>query len=98
MTHNFSEDELVYGDSWGLVHRGVLEDKEIERMKALRDKVYGKSGIAVTTMKPIGRVEIEGKVYEARLENGYLDVRTPIIVVGIDFGYLLVEELKMEAK
>ncbi|EUJ19088.1 NfeD family protein [Listeria aquatica] len=98
MTDQFSEDEIVYGDSWGLVHRGVLEDREIERMKALRDKVFGKSGVAVTTMKPIGRVEIEGEVYEARLENGYLDVRTPITVIGIDFGYLLVKELKMEAK
>ncbi|WP_239256996.1 NfeD family protein [Listeria ilorinensis] len=96
MARDFNEDDLVYGDSWGLVHRGVLEDREIERMKALRDKVYGKVGVAITTLKPIGRVEIDGEVYEARLNNGYLDVRTQVKAVGVDVGYVLVNEYRKE--
>lgn len=93
MTKEFSEDDVVYGETWGLVHRGVLEDKDIERMKALRDKVVGKEGVAITTLKPIGKVEVEGEEYEARLKSGYLDNGTAIKVIAIDFGYLLVTEL-----
>lgn len=92
LKHNFTEDDFVYGESWGLVHRGFLEDKEVERMKALRDKVVGKKGVAQTTLKPIGSVRIDGEVYEARLKTGYLEVGKPIIAVGIDFGYVLVNE------
>lgn len=90
MAKDFSEDEVVYGETWGLVHRGVLEDTDIERMKALRDKVVGKEGIAITTLKPIGRVEIEGEEYEARLKSGYLDRGSTIKAIAIDFGYVLV--------
>lgn len=71
---------------------GVLEDKEIERMKTLRDKVVGKKGVAATTLKPIGSVKIDGEVYEARLKTGYLEVGKPIVAVAIDFGYVLVNE------
>ncbi len=92
LKHNFTEDDFVYGDSWGLVHRGALEDKEIERMKVLRDKVVGKKGVAATTLKPIGSVKIDGEVYEARLKTGYLEVGKPIVAVAIDFGYVLVNE------
>lgn len=98
LKHNFTEDDFVYGESWGLVHRGVLEDKEVERMKALRDKVVGKKGVAQTTLKPIGSVRIDGEVYEARLKTGYLEVGKPIIAVGIDFGYVLVNEDIQEEK
>ncbi|EFI83139.1 Uncharacterised protein [Listeria grayi] len=93
MAKDFSEDEVVYGETWGLVHRGVLEDTDIERMKALRDKVVGKEGIAITTLKPIGRVEIEGEEYEARLKSGYLDRGSAIKAIAIDFGYVLVTKL-----
>ncbi|MGD1633633.1 NfeD family protein, partial [Listeria monocytogenes] len=41
---------------------------------------------------PIGSVRIDGEVYEARLKTGYLEVGKPIIAVGIDFGYVLVNE------
>ncbi|KGL39110.1 hypothetical protein HCJ66_06265 [Listeria sp. FSL L7-1582] len=97
MSREYTEDDLVYGESWGLVHRGFLADSEIERMKALRDKVMGKHGKAGTTLKPIGRVIIDGEWYDARLKDGYLDIGTPIVVVGIDIGYVLVnEDLKRE--
>lgn len=42
--------------------------------------------------KLIGSVRIDGEVYEVCLKIGYLEVGKLIIVVGIDFGYVLVNE------
>ncbi|WP_163652237.1 NfeD family protein [Listeria sp. PSOL-1] len=96
MKHDFSDDDFVYGDSFGFIHRGVLEDREFERMKLLQDKVQGKVGKAITTLKPIGRVEIENEIYEARLRYGYLDVGASVIATGIDTGYIIVSENRTE--
>lgn len=35
LKYNFIEDDFVYGELWGFVYWGVLEDKEVERMKVL---------------------------------------------------------------
>lgn len=48
-------------------------------------------GVAITKLSPSGKIEIEGKVYDAVTIDNYLDLGTKVKVTGKD-GYLLVVE------
>jgi membrane-bound ClpP family serine protease len=73
-----------------------LRAKTWQRL-ALKDKVNGKSterpettlsvgarGVAVSRLSPMGKVEIDGKVYEAKSTDVYIDQRSAVEVVGFE--------------
>ena len=64
---------------------------------ALKDKVVGQSmdspeeelkvgqkGVALSRLSPMGKVEIEGKIYEAKSVDAYVDQRSEVEVVGFE--------------
>lgn len=52
--------------------------------------LVGRRGVAVSGLFPSGQVEVEGRRYEARLEVGFADPGTPVVVRGQrDFGLLV---------
>ncbi|HEX2100116.1 MAG TPA: NfeD family protein, partial [Candidatus Synoicihabitans sp.] len=56
--------------------------------------LVGQRGIAATGLFPSGQVEIEGRRYEARLEVGFAEAGTAVVVrAERDFG-LIVETLE----
>ena len=56
------------------------------------NKLKGKEGHAISMLRPMGKVEIDGKSYHARCEQGYLDSGTPIRVDSINGATLLVSK------
>ena len=73
-----------------------LRAKTWQRL-ALKDKVNGESterpeatlsvgarGVAVSRLSPMGKVEIDGKVYEAKSTDVYIDQRSAVEVVGFE--------------
>jgi membrane-bound serine protease (ClpP class) len=60
-------------------------DPEILQLK-------GKGGIAITTLRPSGKVSIEGKNYDALAESGMIDKGTKIIVTRVETAQLYVDE------
>lgn len=73
-----------------------LRAKTWQRL-ALKDKVDGESterpettlsvgarGVAVSRLSPMGKVEIDGKVYEAKSTDVYIDQRSAVEVVGFE--------------
>ncbi len=49
--------------------------------------LVGRRGVAVTALFPSGEVEVEGRRYQAKLELGFVEANTPVIVTGhTDFG------------
>ncbi|MBV5315121.1 MAG: nodulation protein NfeD [Prolixibacteraceae bacterium] len=60
-------------------------DPEILQLK-------GKRGIAITTLRPSGKVSIEGKNYDALAESGMIDKGTKIIVTRVETAQLYVDE------
>ncbi|MBA4408995.1 MAG: NfeD family protein [Bacteroidota bacterium] len=52
----------------------------------------GKKGIAVTTLRPSGKISIEGKNYDALAESGMIDKGTRIVVTRVETAQLYVEE------
>ena len=73
-----------------------LRAKPWQRL-ALQDKVDGESterpdttlsvgarGVAVSRLSPMGKVEIDGKIYEAKSTDVYIDQRSAVEVVGFE--------------
>ncbi|MGB0457676.1 MAG: NfeD family protein [Chitinophagales bacterium] len=56
------------------------------------NKLKGKEGHAISMLRPMGKVKIDGKSYHARCEQGYLDSGTPIRVDSINGATLLVSK------
>jgi Membrane-bound serine protease (ClpP class) len=50
----------------------------------------GDTGIATTRLALIGQAEINGKIVEVRSVDGFLDEKTPIVVVRVTDGAVLV--------
>jgi membrane-bound serine protease (ClpP class) len=54
-------------------------------------ELTGKRGIAVTTLRPSGKINIEGKNYDALAESGMIDKGTRIVVTRVETAQLYVE-------
>lgn len=57
----------------------------------------GDRGVAVTRLAPSGKVEIGGKIYEARSLDSYVDQRRGVEVVGFDNFSIVVRPIADEA-
>lgn len=51
---------------------------------AVRDGLVGKSGIALTMLRPAGRAEVDGKRYDVVAEGGFVSEHEPIRIVSTD--------------
>ena len=60
----------------------------------MQEELTGKKGKAFTKLRPAGKVEIEGEVYDAVAEMGFIDKDTPIVVTRQMHGqiYVMPEE------
>jgi membrane-bound serine protease (ClpP class) len=59
-------------------------------------ELVGKTGMAITILKPSGKVSIEGKTYDAMSEIGYLDSGTQVLVKRYEAGQVYVTALKKD--
>jgi membrane-bound serine protease (ClpP class) len=55
--------------------------------------LLGKSGIALNMLRPSGKVEIEGSIYNAQANSGFIDAGKKIVVVKTEMSGLFVKEL-----
>lgn len=61
---------------------------------SLSSELVGKTGIAVSDLKPSGHVSIEGSPFQAVSERGYINKDTEIVVLSIGPAYLIVKPIK----
>ena len=54
----------------------------------------GKKGTAITTLRPSGKISIEGKIYDALAVSGMIDKGTNIVVTKVETAQLYVDEEK----
>jgi membrane-bound ClpP family serine protease len=54
----------------------------------------GAVGVAVSRLSPMGKVNINGKIYEAKSEDVFIDHREQIEVVGFENFNVIVRKLK----
>lgn len=53
-------------------------------------ELTGRNGIATTVLRPSGKVQIDGKYYDAISEEGFIDKGTPVKVIRYETGQLYV--------
>jgi membrane-bound serine protease (ClpP class) len=53
-------------------------------------KLVGKTGVAETVLRPGGKVEIEGEIYDARAEVGFIDKGETVRVIQYGTSQLVV--------
>ncbi|MEP5363357.1 MAG: NfeD family protein [Reichenbachiella sp.] len=58
-----------------------------------KDSLMGKSGVAYTILRPSGKVEIEGEIYDAYTRGSYIEQGAKIEVIGEEGTSLKVKEL-----
>jgi membrane-bound serine protease (ClpP class) len=54
----------------------------------------GKTGIAITTLRPSGKIELEGEVYNASALYGYIEKGETIMVSKYDGMNILVKKVQ----
>ncbi len=54
--------------------------------------MVGKTGTAHTILRPAGKVAIEGDIFDATAETGYIERETPVKVTGYQTGQLIVRK------
>ena len=52
----------------------------------------GARGISVSRLSPMGKVEIDGKSYEAKSADVFIDQKQPVEVVGFDNFAVIVKK------
>lgn len=52
----------------------------------------GKTGIAISPLRPCGKVEIEGNIYDAKAQTGFIEKSSPIKVICFNNSQLVVVE------
>ena len=51
----------------------------------------GDRGVTLSRLAPAGKIEIQGRIYEARSPDSYVDPRTPVEVVGFENFTIIVK-------
>ncbi|MDZ7816107.1 MAG: NfeD family protein [Planctomycetota bacterium] len=74
-----------------LVHSGSASDSSYQSVSEKTQELVGKTGMALTELRPTGRVEIDDDIYDAQSEGGFLDKGSKVKVVRVSFS-LIVEE------
>ena len=54
----------------------------------------GARGVSISRLSPMGRVEIDGKSYEAKSVDAYIEQKQMVEVVGFDNFAVLVKRIK----
>ena len=72
------------------------EEKKEEgfRSSVSLDKYIGKSGKALTVLRPAGKVNIEGEILDVVSRGDFIDKDTPVKVVAAQGAELIVEQIK----
>ena len=57
------------------------------------ENLIGETGICVTVLRPSGRVEINGKVYQAVSTGGFIEVGESVLVSDTDENQIVVKKV-----
>lgn len=73
----------------------ILETKEIKKEKKEKEdlkNLLGATGVTKTILRPTGRIEIDGNLYDGLARSEFIEENTVISVVDIREGRIIVKE------
>jgi len=81
-------DSPVFGSI--ALHETQQKEDGFTSGDASQNKLVGMTGTAYTVLRPSGKVEVNGEVYDAKSEYGFIEKGTKIKVVRYETGHLYV--------
>jgi hypothetical protein len=80
-----------------LFDRMILSNKDSStrgyNSKTNYDNLVGKSGLSKSILRPTGRIEIDGNIYDAKSESDFISKDRNILVTRIKNGNIIVKEI-----
>ena len=80
-----------------LFDRMILSNKDSStrgyNSKTNYDNLVGKSGLSKSILRPTGRIEINGNIYDAKSESDFISKDRNILVTRIKNGNIIVKEI-----
>ena len=55
--------------------------------------VIGMEGITLTFMRPVGKIEVNGEIYDAKSEFGLIDKNEKVLVTKFENSQLFVQKI-----
>lgn len=94
LDHHFGWLLFLLWPLWLVV---MLIDRQAESVAApqehISDDLVGHTGVVVLEFRPLGRVRVDGKLYDAMSPKRALPIGTPVRVLSQKLGELVVEEV-----
>lgn len=92
----FAIASIIYSFKSGVWKRFALNDSNKTKFNEdiKHDLSEGDQGVAVSTLRPIGKAEFNDKVFEVKTNGGYLESGTKIKVIKIQHHVITVEPLE----
>lgn len=87
--------KMFTGNLFGGLALNTVQEKDegYIGVSNLKDTMAGKEGIAATILRPSGKVEIDGEIYDATALTAYIDKGVAIKVVRYETGQLYVRKI-----
>lgn len=68
-------------------------DSQVQPVEIENQVDVGVRGITLTRLAPMGKVDIDGRIFEAKSLDSYIDPRQEVIVIGYDNANIIVRPL-----
>ena len=91
LTRKLFDTSNWFGGRLALVKTQQAEEGYTSATTGYQDMLH-KNGVAKTILRPAGKVDIEGDMYDATALTGYIEKDEQIIVVGYQTGQLVVKK------
>jgi membrane-bound serine protease (ClpP class) len=88
LPHGWFWDKMILGTAVAAKAQGA---GGVDEENSVADNLVGRVGLAVTTLRPSGQVEIDGRRYEARVEVGTVEAGAAVVVARRTDFELVVE-------
>ncbi|MGN1227457.1 MAG: NfeD family protein [Christensenellales bacterium] len=75
-----------------IIENGTVISNDYGKVSNL--DLVGKEGVTSTICKPSGKVEIDGKTYDAITNGSFIDVGKKVVVDKVEIDYLYIKEIK----
>lgn len=68
-------------------------ESQVQSVEIEQQVEVGVQGITLTRLAPMGKVDIGGKIFEAKSLDSYIDPRREVVVIGYDNSNIIVRPL-----
>ncbi|MDE5945153.1 MAG: NfeD family protein [Rikenella sp.] len=84
--------------TWNRVALKTNIESQVQPVAIEKQIEVGVQGLTQTRLAPMGKVQIEGRIFDAKSLDSYVDPRQPVRVIGYDNAMLVVQPMSDETE